>query len=1037
MNMSRWLFLAVGLVLPLSPAFAAPIPGLFNTGVDATGAVLADDAVDPHYLLIVNPDGGSTEARVEDSTRFPIVAGPWLPNTTTSKWVGPRLFTEQAAGGDYTYRLEFDLTGLDPSTAIITGQWSTDNGGTDILINGTPTGNANTAQFASYTAFTISSGFVESLNTLDFVVNNSAVGYTGLRVEISGTAVPPGEPPVIATQPRSQIVAEGQSVTFSVLGQGSPAPTYQWRFNGENIPAETNPSFTIASIASFDSGNYDVVLSNTAGSVTSIVATLTVGLPMVNPSFETDNFTVFPGYVAGNGPITGWNSLGNHGVNPGASFSPFADNGTIPHGTKVAFMQGDGPMTQLVTSFTPGETYYVHYYENARNGNTPAVAVTISDGTNTLALVDEHVVNSVGGSNTYREVISRAFVATTSEMTLAFVKSNPRGGDTTVLIDNVAIVRIQPTTPPFITQQPSGSVVEVADPVSLAVTAIGGLPLSYQWRRGASPITGATNSTFSIASATELDEGDYTVVVTNAYGAVTSVVARVIVFEPILGLFNTGVDNSGNALPDGEIDPHYSLVENPDGGSPDAIVQSSTVFPIVAGPWLANSAISKWIGPQLVTSASAAERYTYRTTIDLTGRDASTVVIFGRWAVDNTGLDIQVNGVSTTNNQSPSFSAYTRFALSSTNAAFVAGPNTIDFIVTNAPPPGYTGLRVEIDQSNVAVPPGTAPTITRHPTPTNQTVAVGDSVSLSGAASGSAPLSYQWRRNGVALAGQTNATLVLTNLAAADSGDYTLAVSNAGGTAVSDPATVCVCLTVVPGIFGTGVDESGTLLGDGVVDPHYIMTVSGDPAYPGPEAYVVNEGWPIAPAGPWPANGPRSRWIAPRAEQNQQVDPAFGNVPGNYTFQTTFDIAEGDVPRFHLQGRWATDNTGVDIIVNGVSTGITSPGFGGFTEFAITNGIVAGFNTLDFVLNNGGTAVNPAGLRIDLRGVLSTAAITPRLTITRQGNQVTVSWAPAGGQLQAAPSLNGPVVNWQTIADATNPQTLDASTGMRFFRVVQ
>jgi hypothetical protein len=1037
MKMLRWSFLAVGIICSLSPVVAAPIPGLFNTGVDAAGAVLPDDAVDPHYTFTVNPDGGSTEARVQDSTRFPIVDGTWLLNSTTSKWIGPRFFTDQAAGGDYTYRLEFDLTGLDASTAIITGQWATDNGGTDILINGTPTGNANTAQFGSYTAFTISSGFVEGLNTLDFLVNNAAVGYTGLRVEISGTAVPPGERPVIAAQPRGQVVAEGQSVTFSVLGQGSPAPTYQWRFNGENIPAETNPSFTIASVASFDAGNYDVVLSNPAGSVTSVVARLTVGLPMVNPSFETDNFSVFPGYVNGNGPITGWNALGGHGVNPGTTFSPFADNGAIPHGTKVAFMQADGPMTQLVTSFTPGEIYYVHYYENARNGNTPAVAVTISDGTNTVTLVDAHVVNSVGGSNPYREVTSRSFVATTTEMTLAFVKSNPRGGDTTVLIDNVAIVRIQPTTPPFITDQPVGSVVEVADPISLTVNAIGGLPLSYQWRRGGSLITGATNSTFSIASATELNEGDYTVVVTNAYGAVTSVVARVIVFEPILGLFNTGVDNSGNALPDGAIDPHYSLIENPDGGSPDAIVQSSTVFPIVAGPWLANSATSKWIGPQLVTSASAAERYTYRTTIDLTSRDPSTVIILGRWATDNTGLDIQVNGVSTTNAQSPGFSAYTRFALSSTNAAFVAGPNTIDFIVTNAPPPGYTGLRVEIDQSNVAIPPGTAPTITRHPTPTNQTVAVGDSVSFSGAASGSAPLSYQWRRNGVALPGQTNATIVLTNLTAGDSGDYTLAVSNVGGTAVSDPATVCVCLTVVPGIFGTGVDDDGALLTNGAVDLHYVMTISGDPAFPGPEAYVVNEGWPIAPAGPWPANGPRSRWIAPRAEQNQQVDPAFGNAPGNYTFQLTFDLIGVDVSRFHLQGRWATDNTGVDILVNGASTGITSPGFGSFTEFSITNDLVAGFNTLDFVLNNGGTAVNPAGLRVDLRGVLSTVAVAPRLTIARQGNQVTVSWAPAGGQLQASPSLSGPGVNWQTIADATNPQTLDSSTGMRFFRVVQ
>src|SRR6185503_3459648 len=178
------------------------------------------------------------------------------------------------------------------------------------------------------------------------------------------------------------------------------------------------------------------------------------------------------------------------------------------------------------------------------------------------------------------------------------------------------------------------------------------------------------------------------------------------------------------------------------------------------------------------------------------GRDPSTVVIFGRWATDNAGIDIQVNGASTTNANGTQFTAYTRFTLSPTNAAFVAGTNPIDFIIDNSAV-GYTGLRVEIDQSNVAIPPNTPPTITRHPTPTNQVVAVGDSVTFSGAASGSAPLSYQWRRNGTALPGQTNATLILTNLTAADSGDYTLAVSNSGGSAVSDAATVCVCLTVV------------------------------------------------------------------------------------------------------------------------------------------------------------------------------------------------------------------------------------------------
>jgi hypothetical protein len=1025
---------ALTITLSIAHLHAAPIPGLFNTGVDNTGAALPDNTVDTHYTITVNPDGGLPDAIVEDSTVFPIVAGPWLANSATSKWIGPRLETSAAAAGDYTYSITFDLTGLDPASAIITGQWTSDNAGPDILINGVSTGNSNPGSFGAYTAFTISTGFIDGLNTLEFRVNNAALGYTGLRVELSGTAFPPGAPPVIVTQPRSQIVAAGQPTSFSVIAQGSPAPTYQWRFDGTAMPGETASTLTIASPASFDAGNYDVVASNTSGSVTSSVASLTVGLPMTNPSFEADTFGNFPGYVSGNTPITGWSALGGHGINPGTSFSPFADNGVIPHGTKVAFMQADGPMTQRVTGFTPGEIYYVHYYENSRGGNVPGIAVTITDDTNTLTLVAEHVVTSVGGSNPYYEVSSQSFIATAAEMTLAFVKSNPRGGDNTVLVDNVAIVQIQPTTPPFITQQPGGLVVEVSDPIALSVNAIGGLPLSYQWRRDGSAIAGATNSAFNIASALEIHEGDYTVVITNAYGAVTSAVARVIVFEPIVGLFNTGVDNSGVPLPDSTIDPHYTLTVNPDVASTDAIVQTG-----IPGAWLANSATSKWIGPQANTSASAVGSYTYRTTIDLTGRDPSTVIIFGRWATDNPGIDIQVNGVSTTNVNTVQFPSYTRFALSSTNAAFVAGTNTIDFIVENAAPPGPTGLRVEIDQSNVKIPVGTPPAITRHPTPTNQIVAVGDSVTFTGEASGSAPLSYQWRRNGVAIPGQTNSTLTLTNLSAADSGDYTLAVTNLAGTAISEAATVCVCFTVVPGIFGTGLDDNGALLDNSAVDPHYTLTQSSDPTYLGPESYAIINAWPIAPAGPWPANGPRSRWIGPRAEQDQTANPAFGNQPGNYTFQTTFDLFGVDMSRFHLQGRWAVDNTGMDIVVNGVSSGITSPGFGALTEFAITNGLVAGINTLDFVMNNAGTSVNPAGLRVDLRGLLSTAATAPRLTITHQANQVVVSWTPTaqGQQLQAAPSLNGPTINWQTITGATSPHTLNADTQMRFFRVVQ
>ena len=97
--------------------------------------------------------------------------------------------TGQPTNVTRTFRLTFDLTGLDPSTATITGQWATDNFGPDILINGMSTGNTS-GGFGSFTAFSVSSGFVDGINTLDFVVQDFGV-IAGFRVgEISGMAVP-------------------------------------------------------------------------------------------------------------------------------------------------------------------------------------------------------------------------------------------------------------------------------------------------------------------------------------------------------------------------------------------------------------------------------------------------------------------------------------------------------------------------------------------------------------------------------------------------------------------------------------------------------------------------------------------------------------------------------------------------------------------------------------------------------------------------------------------------------------------------------
>ncbi len=84
----------------------------------------------------------------------------------------------------------------------------------------------------------------------------------------------------------------------------------------------------------------------------------------------------------------------------------------------------------------------------------------------------------------------------------------------------------------------------------------------------------------------------------------------------------------------------------------------------------------------------------------------------------------------------------------------------------------------------------TAPAITT--APTSQSVAAGGSVSFSVVASGTAPLSYQWFKDGSAIANATSATYTVAAVAAANAGSYTVTVANAAGTVTSAAATLSV-----------------------------------------------------------------------------------------------------------------------------------------------------------------------------------------------------------------------------------------------------
>ena len=171
--------------------FAASITTLFNTGTNALNALggVANNAAEQHYVLVSVPFGETTSVRVATAANgFPVApGGPWIGAGGTSNWIGPNTSSElTGAVGIYVYRLSFSMAGLNPATASISGIWSTDNLGSDIRINGASTG-GTAGDFTAYSAFSVTSGFVAGLNTIDFVVNNLG-GPTGLRVEMTGIA---------------------------------------------------------------------------------------------------------------------------------------------------------------------------------------------------------------------------------------------------------------------------------------------------------------------------------------------------------------------------------------------------------------------------------------------------------------------------------------------------------------------------------------------------------------------------------------------------------------------------------------------------------------------------------------------------------------------------------------------------------------------------------------------------------------------------------------------------------------------------------
>ena len=186
-----------------------------------------------------------------------LVASPVSPLSTTT---GATVQVAMVVTGAQTPAASWTVSGSVPPGLSFNGGVTrgTVNAST-LVLSGTPT---------TPGSYTISVQAWEKVNASGD--RSSVFSYI---VVVGGTAV---AAPRITSEPANQTADPGADVTFSVVATGSPDPTYQWQKNGVSISGATASALTLRAVQADSAGTYQVVIRNSAGTVTSRAANLAV-----------------------------------------------------------------------------------------------------------------------------------------------------------------------------------------------------------------------------------------------------------------------------------------------------------------------------------------------------------------------------------------------------------------------------------------------------------------------------------------------------------------------------------------------------------------------------------------------------------------------------------------------------------------------------------------------------------------------------------------------------------------------------------------
>ncbi len=374
---------------------------------------------------------------------------------------------------------------------------------------------------------------------------------------------------------------------------------------------------------------------------------------------------------------------------------------------------------------------------------------------------------------------------------------------------------------PVITQQPTSQTVIEGQAMSFTVAAGGTAPLLYQWQFNGTPISGATDATLTLAKVSASSAGAYAVVVTNGVGNVTSRTATLTVTPATTAPSITTHPVSQNATIGQSVS--FSVVAS--GTAPLSYQWFENSFPIPGATsptfTLASAQLTNNAAYRVTVTNSLGSVTSNPATLTVT-RPVSNLAISAQ-SPDQTVIEGQTVTLSVTATSSLSITYQWYRATQGGNGIIIPGATAPTLTLTNTaladagsywivvgdPAGTLQGIPIAVTVNPAPV----APTIVTQPS--SHSVQAGQPVTFSLVASGTGPLSYQWRRQGVVIPGATSTQFTLPAAQISDAGDYSVTVSNSVGSVIS--ATAALTVTPAPSSQITNLSVRTTLAANQIV----------------------------------------------------------------------------------------------------------------------------------------------------------------------------------------------------------------------------